>query len=308
MATKSGLIYKLDFPSGKSYIGLTEQALKDRLASHTSRSSKCPQVKRAIAKYGWSSVVVTVLVELPVALLPEYEKRFIDVFDTYQHGYNGTPGGDVSPMTCPEVAARSRAVLMQPERQQRKIATFKETRSDPVVAQKYVDGLKRAHADPETSARYRAGWKAAQSKPEARAKQSKIQKISQNRPEVNTQRSASLKATNQRDPTINQKRGASVKAANERDPTIQERRIANMKRTLAAQKAAGTGRYSTLKAARRPRSPEQSDATREPRNTGPSSSQSLPIPGRSTPPPATAQEIRALGIAWGTSDEEEDYG
>jgi hypothetical protein len=30
-------------------------------------------------------------------------------------------------------------------------------------------------------------------------------------------------------------------------------------------------------------------------------------PGRSTPPPATAQAIRASGIAWGSSDEEEDY-
>ena len=192
MITGGGLIYKLDFPSGKSYIGLTTQALKSRLASHLSRSSKCPQVKKAIAKYGWSNVVVTVLVELPAHLLPEYEKKFIDIYDTYRRGYNATPGGDVSPMTCPEVAAKSRATLLQPERQQRKIATFKETRADPVVAQRYVDGLKRAHADPEKSARYRAGWKAAQSKPEARAKQSEIQKVSQNREDVRKRRSESL--------------------------------------------------------------------------------------------------------------------
>lgn len=195
MITGSGLIYKLDFPSGKSYIGLTKQVLKDRLASHLSRSSKCPQVKKAIAKYGWSQVVVTVLVELPAALLPEYEKKFIDIFDTYRRGYNATPGGDVSPMTCPEVAARSRATLMQPERQQRKIATFKETRADPVIAQRFVDGLKRAHADPVKKAKWRAGWKAAQSKPEARAKQSKIQLVVQNQPEINKRRSESLLAS-----------------------------------------------------------------------------------------------------------------
>lgn len=293
MATKSGLIYKLDFPSGKSYIGLTEQALKDRLASHTSRSSKCPQVKRAIAKYGWSSVVVTVLVKLPVALLPEYEKKFIDVFGTYRHGYNGTPGGDVSPMTCPEVAARSRAVLMQPERQQRKIATFKETRSDPVVAQKYVDGLKRAHADPQTSARYRAGWKAAQSKPEARAKQSEIQKVAQNREDVSKRRSASLLATwALRNPATT--------------PEEVARRAKNRERQAKRQEAIRKAR--ALEAAQRPRSPEQRNAARETCDVGLCSKQHSPNPDRSTPPPATAQEIRASGIAWGTSDEEEGCG
>jgi hypothetical protein len=191
----SGIIYKLDFPSRKSYIGLTEQALKDRLASHVSKSSKCPQVKKAIAKYDWSSIVVSILVELPKDLLPEYEKKFIDIFDTYRNGYNGTPGGDVSPMTCPEVAARSRATLMQPERQKRKIESYKKTRADPVVAQRFVDGLKRAHADPEKRAKYRAGWKAAQSKPEAKAKQSKIQLVVQNNPEINKRRSESLVAS-----------------------------------------------------------------------------------------------------------------
>jgi len=235
MITGSGLIYKLDFPSGKSYIGLTTQALKDRLASHLSRSSKCPQVKKAIAKYGWSRVVVTVLVELPKALLPEYEKKFIDIFDTYRRGYNATPGGDMSPMTCPEVAARSRATLMQPERQQRKIATFKKTRADPVVAQRYVDGLKRAHADPVKKAKYRAGWKAAQSKPEARAKQSEIQKVAQNRPEIVKKRSES-----------------GIAAWALRNPNATPEDIA---RRAKNREQAAKRRARTLEAERRPRSP-----------------------------------------------------
>ena len=286
MIVGSGIIYKLDFPSGKSYIGLTTQSLKGRLASHLSRSSKCPQVKRAIAKYGWSSVVVTILVELPKALLPEYEKKFIDIFDTYRRGYNGTPGGDVSPMTCPEVAARSRATLLQPERQQRKIATFKKTRIDPVVAQRYVDGLKRAHADPEKRAKYRAGWKAAQSKPEARAKQSAIQKVAQNRPEVSKKRSESLLAT------------WALRHPNATPEDI-ARRAKN--REQAAKR-----RARTLEAERRLRSPAQRDAVREPRDASLSSSQSAPVPGRSTPPPATAWGARRLKRMPLSDDEDYD--
>lgn len=191
----AGSIYKLTFPSKKSYIGITTQEVKARLASHVSKSSKCPQVKAAIKKYGAASMHVEILVVLPEELLPEYEVKFIALYDTYRRGYNATPGGDVSPMTIPEVAARSRATLMQPERQQRKIETFKQTRADPVVAEKYSSGLKRAHADPKISARFHAGWKIAQSKPEAREKQSKIQKVVQNQPSVNEKRSESLLAS-----------------------------------------------------------------------------------------------------------------
>jgi|SaaInlV_125m_DNA_1040241.scaffolds.fasta_scaffold01647_1 hypothetical protein len=268
MSTGSGIIYKLDFPSKKSYIGLTEQTLKDRLASHALRSSKCPQVKKAIAKYGWSTVIVTVLVELPAYLLPEYEKKFIDIYDTYRRGYNATPGGDMSPMTCPEVAAKSRATLLQPERQQRKIATYKETRADPVVAQRYVDGLKRAHADPEKSARYRAGWKAAQSKPEAREKQSKIQKVAQNRPETVKKRSESV-----------------IAAWALRKPNATPEDIA---RRAKLREQAAKRRARTLEAARLPRSPAQRDEEGEERGAGSSSGQRAPSPGRSTPPPAAA--------------------
>ena len=189
----------------------------------------------------------SVLVELPVELLPEYEKKFIEVFDTYRHGYNATPGGDMSPMSVPEVAERSRATLMQPERQQRKIATFKKTRARPEVAQRYVDGLKRAHADPEVSARFRAGWKAAQSKPEAKAKQSRIQKVSQNNPEVNKKRSESLLA---------------YWALRNPNPTPE-----NIARRAKNRERAAKKKQRALATERRPQPP---------------------IPGRSTPPPATA--------------------
>lgn len=287
MKEGAGIIYKLDFPSKKSYIGLTEQTLKSRLASHVSRSSKCPQVKQAIAKYGWSSVVVTVLVELPKALLPEYEQKFIDIFDTYRRGYNATPGGDMSPMTCPEVAARSRATLMQPERQQRKIATFKKTRADPVVAQKYVDGLKRAHADPAKKAKYRAGWKAAQSRPEVRAKQSEIQKVAQNRPETIKKRSESV-----------------IAAWALRKPNATPEDIA--RRAKLREKAAKK-RAHTLAMAQRPRSPAQRDKAHEMHDAGSSSSGSSPIPGRSMPPPATPEgNDEDSDCRMATSDEDED--
>ena len=172
--TGMGVIYKITSPSGKAYIGQTKQKLSNRLAAHVKPADrKCPILGKAITKYGWHAMKVETLVEVPNALLLEYEKKFIDMYQTFGRlGYNASPGGEDSPMKTPSIAAKSRATLMQPERQAKKVKTFKKTRANPDVAKKYSDGLKRAHADPEVHAKFKRGWKAAQSKPEIRAKNS----------------------------------------------------------------------------------------------------------------------------------------
>lgn len=90
-------IYKLNFPSGKSYIGLSNN-IKRRMKEHKvdSKVGKLP-VDKAIAKYGLKDFEL--LEEIPSAnreLLQEREKYWIAYYDTTnkQKGYNISQGGD----------------------------------------------------------------------------------------------------------------------------------------------------------------------------------------------------------------------
>jgi len=49
------VIYKITSPSGKSYIGQTNN-MKRRITKHKSRSSTCRLVSSAIQKYGWDNI------------------------------------------------------------------------------------------------------------------------------------------------------------------------------------------------------------------------------------------------------------
>lgn len=88
------LIYKFTSPSGKSYIGQTNN-LKQRIQIHKRSSSKCIAFKNAIQKYGWDSFILEILQEnLSVEEANKYEELFISEHNTlYPNGYNLYPGG-----------------------------------------------------------------------------------------------------------------------------------------------------------------------------------------------------------------------
>ena len=233
-----GLIYLITSPSKKQYVGQTRGTLEKRIGEHKcfdTRHSRLP-IKRAFHKYG-SAMKVEVLVELPDNMLNEMERRFIALYDTYNNGYNLTPGGEQSPMTVPEIAARAKATMNTPEVKKKLSDAQKKNHQDPERNKKVSISLKAAHARPETKARYKAGWKLAQSRPEQRAKNSAAQLIAQKNPETNAKRSASLKLANQKDPSINVKRSASLKLANQKDPSINKRRSESMKLFYAKKRA-----------------------------------------------------------------------
>ena len=235
-----GIIYLIRSPSGKGYVGQTRGDMAKRWKEHVCDDAghRNLVIKKAIRKHGRDNMIVTVLVEVPNNLLNYYEKLCIDVLDTYRHGYNMTPGGEQSPMTCPEIAARAKATMATPESKAKMSVAQKRNHARPGAKEKRSKALKEAHARPESKARFKAGWKAAQSRPEQRAKNSLAQLVAQKRPEVNALRSASLKATNAKDPTINERRGKSGREANLRDPGINKRRSETLKRTLALKKLA----------------------------------------------------------------------
>ncbi len=98
---KKGIIYKYTSPSGKHYIGKTINP-KARKREHLC-NSKVLKTKfySAVRKYGLESFEYEVLFESPLLpivelnlLLNEKEKHFIQMFDSFNNGYNLTLGGD----------------------------------------------------------------------------------------------------------------------------------------------------------------------------------------------------------------------
>lgn len=99
-----GYIYKITSPSGKSYIGLTGRGdHKERIAEHKSMAKHKERyaIHHAINKYGWENMEHEIL-EVVVAQtedelydkLKKLERYYIDLFDTFNNGYNLTIGGE----------------------------------------------------------------------------------------------------------------------------------------------------------------------------------------------------------------------
>ena len=87
-------IYRLTFPSGKCYVGRTEQRISVRVAQHRHEAMKKKldrTIHRAIRKYGSHSFLIEVLGE--VQTLGEaavVEAEYIQKYDSVNGGYNET--------------------------------------------------------------------------------------------------------------------------------------------------------------------------------------------------------------------------
>lgn len=102
-----GVIYELEFPQGKRYVGQTT-VFKRRMKEHErgGKSTDGHVIKRAILKHGWANVKVAVLEEVSDnALLGQREQYWIRIRRSMVHewGYNLTAGGDAQPMDHPVV-------------------------------------------------------------------------------------------------------------------------------------------------------------------------------------------------------------
>lgn len=94
-----GVLYKLDFRSGKSYIGMTERTHGCRLKEHNNEARKGNKhlLYCAWRKFGRPKLCVLAYVENH--MLMETERRAVLVFSTMiPNGYNMTPGGEHPPM------------------------------------------------------------------------------------------------------------------------------------------------------------------------------------------------------------------
>lgn len=105
-----GVIYCLTSPSGKQYIGQTKRAFIKRLNEHKKCISGCIILNNAIQKYGFDSFTYEVLVETNNLFLNNYEKDFINMFNTMEpNGYNVRSGG--SQCSTHSIESRNRMSL-----------------------------------------------------------------------------------------------------------------------------------------------------------------------------------------------------
>jgi len=97
-----GELYKLEFPNGKAYIGITKKTAVHRLNQHKTmlRGGKHTALYNAWRKHCEPKLVVLAIVE--DYDLAETEIRAIKVFNTLvPNGYNMTEGGQTSPSLSP---------------------------------------------------------------------------------------------------------------------------------------------------------------------------------------------------------------
>jgi len=94
---KVGMIYMATSPSGKVYIGQTTRSLHQRkyfhfyYASNTERNVK---FSNAIRKYGEDIEWIVLHDNVPIDRLDEIEIEEIKQHNSYESGYNSTPGGE----------------------------------------------------------------------------------------------------------------------------------------------------------------------------------------------------------------------
>ena len=199
-----GTIYLLTCTiNGKGYVGQTKQTIAQRMSVHKRKKSGCPLLARAIAKHGWSNFAVKVLESnIPLDLIRERERRWVEKLGTFGNGYNLTPGGEITPMIFPSVVARRKATMSTPEAKQR----VKDKYAEPEVKESMSKGSKAAWAaySPEEKAARVANNKAASQTPEVIEKRAAkvrdnpdfcaAQLTAQNRPETAAKRKATWEA------------------------------------------------------------------------------------------------------------------
>jgi len=157
---KNHIIYKHTSPSGKSYIGQTNN-YTNRSSSHR-RTNSCPAFRSAIKKYGWDAFTHEILLDgLTLDEANEAEQRLITEHNTLSpNGYNLTTGGKnflLSEEAKAKISAGNRGKKRSPETRA-KISAIVNSRS-PDVRAKIIASNTVRNQSPETKAKRSAAAK-----------------------------------------------------------------------------------------------------------------------------------------------------
>jgi len=157
------LIYKHTSPSGKSYIGQTNN-LQKRNSQHKT-SEKCAAFSSAIKKYGWDAFTHEVLMkDLTIDEANHWEKFYVDFYNSISpNGYNLMDGGFNS-LHSPESIEKIKKIhagkaISEQARKNMSIAQTGKKRSPESVAKTAAanTGKKRTNEQKETMSKAAQG-------------------------------------------------------------------------------------------------------------------------------------------------------
>ncbi len=246
-----GSIYKIPFPNGKNYIGLTTTSLEKRKREHKkcakSRSNQC--LYNAIRKY--DMVDNFELIEIDTAdttdELCEKEIQYIQEYNSYYmngNGYNMTYGGEgtsgyvfteedrqrtskrskkqfENPEARQQASERSKKQFENPEaRQQASERSKKHYEDNPEARQQMSERIKTYYEDnPEARQQASERSKKYFENPEARIKHSEIKKkYFEDNPDAGTEHSERLKKYYENNPEARQQASEIKKTYYEDNP------------------------------------------------------------------------------------------
>lgn len=139
-----GIIYRLTFPNGKVYIGMTVVSLRRRLYCHAFKArQESPKlaVHRAWKLHG--EPVAEIIETVDATELAAAEKRQILSHNSFgPSGYNLTPGGEDSPMKVAATVEKVRAKALTPERIARNIEVHLGRKRSPETCRLLSESLK----------------------------------------------------------------------------------------------------------------------------------------------------------------------
>lgn len=150
-AIEIGILYRMNFPNGKSYIGITKNGLRKRFNDHICASSRLESsyaVHRAIRKHGKECVWIETLVKADYKYLKDLEIRAISKFNTrVPYGYNLTAGGDgtVGVVRSPETLERMRLASLGSKRSEATKQRMRVAHSGKKFSQEHKNKIGMVH-------------------------------------------------------------------------------------------------------------------------------------------------------------------
>lgn len=147
-------LYKIDFPSGKGYIGVTVKDPGERLKEHVraSKRESSYAIHRAIRKYGSDNCVLRTLLIGDIEFCKKMEIEAIREYETLlPNGYNSTSGGDGFYGLSQEVIDRRsesiRDVYKDPEKLAERRAFLDALRNDEEIESRRIESTRAYHRE-----------------------------------------------------------------------------------------------------------------------------------------------------------------
>tara|TARA_B100001057_G_C22754680_1_gene913210 strand:- start:15 stop:1073 length:1059 start_codon:yes stop_codon:yes gene_type:complete len=212
-----GYIYKIEFPNGKVYIGLTTTSLEHRKAQHKSKAKKCRRyLYNALRKYNMVDTLELIKIDTADTKeeLCEKEMRYIQMYRSLEreYGYNRTLGGD----------GVSGYVFTEEDRKKMSEA-IKKAYEKPEAREKLSEALKKYFETPGAREKMSEIKKTHFAKPEAREKLSEAQKKRFDKPGEREKMSETKKKYHEENPDAGIKHGENMKKHYNETPGAREK-------------------------------------------------------------------------------------